>query len=424
MSVLRIKNVGPISEVELKLNRINVFIGPQSSGKSTIAKIISNCFWVEKDIAVRQSFDRYIDSSLFIDNLTSFHKLNGYIKENTVIEYESDVIKLKYAEGRTSIEWVDQYGYKRSKISYIPSERNMVIMPEMEKMELLDTNVRSFLFDWFSARKTHATQEDAVRILSIPVSYYYDSSKGNHIRSNDGAYDIELDNASSGLQSLTPLVVMVEYLTDWIYSHEVEQSYEQKILLGETNYKLFWNLVIKKCFTTEENPSDVDALNKFLDMALEEINKNNQEVVNHSKHWTSIKNNLFKTSNSNLIIEEPEQNLFPKTQIELVYYLLKKCLKTEREHMLTLTTHSPYVLYALNNCILASKVADKMPERQAQACMGVSVDSGEISVYKMIDGTIESIQEEDGLIGKNYFDEVMKTIMDDYYEMFNHYDYE
>ena len=39
MAHIIIKNIGPIKHVELDLNKINVFMGPQSSGKSTIAKL-------------------------------------------------------------------------------------------------------------------------------------------------------------------------------------------------------------------------------------------------------------------------------------------------------------------------------------------------------------------------------------------------
>ena len=48
MARICIKNVGPIKQVDINLKRINVFIGMQSSGKSTIAKIISFCSWLDK----------------------------------------------------------------------------------------------------------------------------------------------------------------------------------------------------------------------------------------------------------------------------------------------------------------------------------------------------------------------------------------
>ena len=53
MATIEIRNIGPIKEVEeITLNRVNVFMGPQSSGKSTIAKIISFCTWLEKEMAI------------------------------------------------------------------------------------------------------------------------------------------------------------------------------------------------------------------------------------------------------------------------------------------------------------------------------------------------------------------------------------
>ena len=36
-----IHNVGPVKDADIRLKKINVFIGPQSSGKSTVAKIIA-----------------------------------------------------------------------------------------------------------------------------------------------------------------------------------------------------------------------------------------------------------------------------------------------------------------------------------------------------------------------------------------------
>ena len=58
---LIIKNIGPIKDIELSISKVNIFMGQQSSGKSTIAKILSFCNWVEKDISFHQSFQKYLD---------------------------------------------------------------------------------------------------------------------------------------------------------------------------------------------------------------------------------------------------------------------------------------------------------------------------------------------------------------------------
>ena len=77
MTTIAIKNIGPIKEVAtISLNKINVFMGPQSSGKSTIAKIISFCTWVEKDVATNQSLSEYKENkTYFRERLESFHKI-------------------------------------------------------------------------------------------------------------------------------------------------------------------------------------------------------------------------------------------------------------------------------------------------------------------------------------------------------------
>ena len=50
MRKLIITKVGPITErVQIVFHRFCVLIGPQSSGKSTIAKIFSTCMWLEKE---------------------------------------------------------------------------------------------------------------------------------------------------------------------------------------------------------------------------------------------------------------------------------------------------------------------------------------------------------------------------------------
>ena len=41
MAHIIIKNIGPIKEVEFDLNKINIFMGPQSCGKSTIGKALA-----------------------------------------------------------------------------------------------------------------------------------------------------------------------------------------------------------------------------------------------------------------------------------------------------------------------------------------------------------------------------------------------
>ena len=85
MTHIKIENIGPIKKVDIDLNKINVFIGPQSSGKSTIAKIISYCSWYEKNKIL--GTDPNID---FYEELLKFHNLeDNYFCDESLIEYTS-----------------------------------------------------------------------------------------------------------------------------------------------------------------------------------------------------------------------------------------------------------------------------------------------------------------------------------------------
>ena len=42
-SKLIVRNFGPIESATLNLSNVNVFIGPQASGKSTLAKLYTIC---------------------------------------------------------------------------------------------------------------------------------------------------------------------------------------------------------------------------------------------------------------------------------------------------------------------------------------------------------------------------------------------
>ena len=382
MATIEIRNIGPIKEVpEITLNSVNVFMGPQSSGKSTIAKIISHCTWVEKDVATSQSLKEYDGTTRFKDELESFHKIRGYFRADSYIRYQSDVVEIVWENVSCRTEWGDIWSYKHSKIAYIPSERNMVILPEARRVELGNTNVRSFLFDWFTAREKCAD----LPLLNLGVNYHYAEAKDeDHIQGEgfNSAYDILLSNASSGLQSLTPLLVMIKYLTKWVYE-EKTPSYEQKQKLG--------------MFVRTFSALSSDQLKKLYQ-------------------------SFFETNYSQFIIEEPEMNLFPETQRDLVYHLLNKCLEREGNR-LTITTHSPYILYALNNCMTAGLVYDKMDEESKSRlkCGTSKISPSDVSIYEIQEGVVKRVQKEDGLIQDNYFDQQMGKLMDDFYLMLNYY---
>ena len=95
MNKLIIKNIGPISHVEMDVNKLNVIIGPQSSGKSTIAKILSFCLWLEKDIIAHQGTE-HVDEAFVKRELLEYHKIGNYLKEQSYIHYDNELLEFTF----------------------------------------------------------------------------------------------------------------------------------------------------------------------------------------------------------------------------------------------------------------------------------------------------------------------------------------
>ena len=144
MAKIIIKNVGPIKKAELELNKINVFMGPQSSGKSTIAKLISYCQWVEKRYILDGEYKEKVDKQLL-----KFHHLDAnYFEDNSNFEYESDFVRIKYSGIELTEEIVIKENkildYKKSKNIYIPAERNFIsVIPNLGKYNENNDNIMS-----------------------------------------------------------------------------------------------------------------------------------------------------------------------------------------------------------------------------------------------------------------------------------------
>jgi predicted ATPase len=413
MNKILIQNIGSITKAELELNKVNVIMGPQSSGKSTIAKIISYCQWVEKRFVLDGA---YKDD--FKERFQEFHRISDeYFNSKSLIHYLSPSVSIKY-KGTTHDLEIKKINngekFTNSKNIYIPAERNFVsVIPNLGKYKGSNDNIMNFLYDWYEVKKKYS-KNNILPILNLGVSFYHiDKSDTDKIILENQKKELELTNASSGLQSVTPLLALVDYMIDSLFSEKITESVDEK--------NEFSNVIINH-------------LNQLLnDDRRVEI----QKQINEEKKFTltaeetekiTILMKQRKTYHfSQFIIEEPEQNLFPKTQRDLVYYLLERLNHQTRNHRLLITTHSPYILYALNNCMMGYSVKKNMPtEEQNELKSKASwINPDFVSVWEIDEskGTVNSIKNsKTKTVDKHYFNRVMNEVMDEYYDMLNYFD--
>lgn len=427
-----IDKIGPIEHVDFTLNKVNMLIGPQSSGKSTIAKVVSFCLWLEKDVLMHRNSD-YVSRDFVEKQLLEFHKLKNYQNKGYAIFFVGDAIDFCYTEERCFANLKDKFEEcKIGKIAYIPAERNAVTLPNIASLKMPEYNTRSFIFDWLEVHQKFQ-KKDAVNLLKLKLKYYYDESSQKDMIILEDGKEIGLEEASSGLQSVVPLYVYVYYLTHWVYDHQEDVSFDKR----EKIEKALINKYIKGLTKDEQLLGRVMRSGQFIQQCKEMLgtakslkNAGDVPVDDLIETVLELEENISHPHYSNIIVEEPELNLFPETQKDLIYDLLGM-INSGRDHLL-MTTHSPYLLYALNNCMLGSLVQENIPEEEEglQKMKDSFVKPEDVSVWEIKNGKFlpykenpnYTIQDEKGLIRNNYFDRIMKNIMTDFAALMDYCD--
>lgn len=410
MRQLKITDVGPITKTAtIAFKRFCVLIGAQSNGKSTIAKILSTCMWLEKEACTNLSEHVVTEGSAFKALVEDFHRMHNYIHpERSIIDYESPYIHIIYDKGNFSMTFKDNLAYNRIKISYMPSDRNVITMKDIEKRDLEPTNFRSFLFDWLDTNRNFDSGHK-MPILNLGMQYYHDDTakdrKDMLTHENGVTYDIPLYDASSGMQSLVPMIVLMHYLTsDYLKSYGKEISYEQQ----QKQTKLAWGvtgLITKKYYADEVAKSDYKSV--YTELIKKKAEENDETAMAQLEEMKALYSRLVLPNGISFVLEEPEQNLFPKTQVDLFNDIVSLC-NGEHSSSVFMTTHSPYVLAAANILLFANKLLVAGVEKNAideVISTGSSIPLDEFSAYSVSDGTCRSIiDEKTGLISENELD--------------------
>jgi hypothetical protein len=117
----------------------------------------------------------------------------------------------------------------------------------------------------------------------------------------------------------------------------------------------------------------------------------------------------FAVPNELLIIDEPEVNLHPTAQVQIIEFL---AMLVQAGLKVLITTHSPYIVDHLANLIKASKYEDKesIKEKFCLDSTDAFIPQEKVSVYLFEDGTAKNILHEDGRIDWGTFGEVSEYI--------------
>lgn len=341
MKHLKVRNFGPIKEADIDLDRIAVVIGMQSSGKSSILKMACYCSWVEKRIQLTRSDKMFCEEDNFRNLFVSYYGMGEYFHTNTLIEYSTPFLSFHYKNQEfKSQNKPNTWNYRRPKVQYIPSERNIAsFIPKWKRIPVRD-GLLDFLSEWDLARQSLQKEDD---ILQLGISYSYDKANDtDNIITLDGN-PLPLPDSSSGLQSLIPLYLIIDYLHSLQHNNIAQQ---RELSLEERSERDF--LISTIYNTTSPLTATVQQGQLLMKKRDTEIVLDGKTYKFHDKKEAEVfinrYNRFLYTDHYELFLEEPEQNLFPPTQSQLVDWLCEKIFENDSRNILFISTHSPYIL--------------------------------------------------------------------------------
>ena len=390
--ILVIKNFGPIKDIKLELGRVTILIGEQATGKSTVAKLLAICRY----------FSFIINDYNNIEYINSFHEglaawdLEEYLKDDSYIYYDCKHYSLTVESINVPIYGNDEDGNEIL-------EEYPIFTPDIESKSPEFTG----LIEQLKAIKPKTTGKFNISSWRPPYTFF----KNDVAKVMDNpVYIFE----SRGLQSTFSLGSKPN-ISDALHNYfakvnDILSSYENDTTI-EVLHLIYQNKEGNGFF----KKSPADNLLRMTSAASGYQSAIPIELIIKHYHDKKKKSKTF-------IIEEPELNLFPETQMNLVNFLVSEINSTHSS--LVLPTHSPYILTSLNNCMLAYEVGNKPGNNDKVGKILEEkywMNPDDVSAYRLkSDGTTENIVDrEEGLIKAEMIDGVSGILNEKFEELLN-----
>jgi hypothetical protein len=294
----------------------------------------------------------------------------AYLHVDTEIIYRRGNNEISYKGGLNTAIVVPENELSLDKMSFIADKRNIIpdllannakansyfVNETYEDFRIAFPFIKELFMDYLGVKYSR-------KKVGAATKHYIES-----IDENKKYPPIKLENASSGMQTVTPLSVIVEYFAKYY------------------DFSKFGDKIIFKYLY------ESDDLKKF----------NAGLNIGEIKH-----------KNIHFHIEEPELSLYPESQRSLINFIVNRCFVDKRDDYnmtVMLATHSPYIINHLN-LLLKANDKNKIVKKAQLAYEN-------LSVYLIENGIINDLKmQNERLINTNPLSDTINNIYDEYNQM-------
>ena len=413
MRKLTVKNFSVIKDAELEFGKITVLIGPQASGKSLLCKL---AYFFSKEvirIAVLSSnnglgFDQF--KAEVVQEFIKRFCPSGSISNAVSIEFSSGDHFIRALGTIASEQGLIDFQFSKSfQDTYFACQENTPV-EKLADISMLDRQSTS----WTKFNSLFFNTAVESRYIPAGRSFFTDSNKGF----------LALQNAE-----IDPLIR--EFASEVIWSPRWKANLYRKTDSSlEQLSTTFKEIVGGEVKMNGNEVNFIDRKGRVLPFSF--LSSGTQELLpllHVMERWANLQEHrqlygiyglsagvtkVPPTGKFLVYLEEPEANIFPSTQNQLVRLFAHLSYEPSWDFSWVITTHSPYILSSFNNLIEAGQVARARPELKGEVAKIVPeqywINDGDFKAYAIEDGRLKSILNESGFVEGNYLDQVSEVI--------------
>lgn len=413
MEFLTIHNFLNIKKAELEIKRINIIIGEQSTGKSVIAKILylfkdflSSEF---KQVLINNENQRGLELQLINAFINLFPEYSWGEQEFTITYTLNDIILIIQREKNEQNSFQLNFTYSdyfKTIFTHLSNEvkkrnQSLAIIGEPINIFAQEKEIEKLIYEYISKLKNN---ELLKKVFFIPASrsFFANIQEKPYLFTDHGiVVDPWIDEFGFNYQEAKDHYFIID---------SIDEDDEDKQLINRL--KKIVNRIISGEYLYEEEQDFIYSSSNQKKVSLIHASSGQQEAL-PMLLILSVFPFIFHNNNNNPIffIEEPEAHLFPFAQKDIVN--LFGLLYQNKGCDFFITTHSPYILTAFNNMIMASNIEKEKKEKIS--VIEHKVDYNDVAAYTIKNGIVESILDDDvNLIGINILDQVSDILNEEF----------
>ena len=406
MERITIKNFAGIDSLDISLNKINVFIGKQASGKSVTAKLIYYFKGVSRDFldcALSDKTKIQAEKKL-LSKFEEYFPTDTWPTKNFEIVYyfDNNFIRLTKENGKIKIQFSDAVAKLFNYCKRVIKTDRQHFSPQ-DKFEIYKPTYRIHE-KYLSIVEKELGYNASYNPLFIPAGRSFFANLQSSIfsfLSNNKAIDPFLVEFGSFYENIKPV------------ADRSNSAREDKHIFSLANNLMLE--IIGSRYLREKN-KDYLIHDDKRKINVSFSSSGQQETLPLLLILKALLRISFIGSGSSVFIEEPEAHLFPAAQKKLIELMGLVFNHSKNPTQLVITTHSPYVLTSINNLIQGHISESKLDETRKNELYNILpkeylINEQFLNAFSFKDGkVVPIINKEVGLIQSSYLDNISEEI--------------